>query len=344
MKTVPLLVFQPLLPKHALCLPQICASALLSLVMMGSAWGAALPVQTALVHVTDAVQQSTLLAQVDSNGAITLTAPVTGRVIGPLLSDGPLVTGAIIARISAPGLQSSIQTAQKQIRFSQEQYQRDQQLYRDGVIARQNVSVGHMTLDEAQSHLQVLQAQAAQQTLTAPFAGDLHYLVPAGAVVNAGTAIATLSGRGKPWAQAYVTPALARRLRVGSSVRLHGSGWRGRGHIRAIGQSARHLGLVSVYIDLPIANPLLPGEWLQAQLPQNRGTAFQIPGSAVVMHAAHIEVFVLRQGKAVAVPVQVIASRAGQSWVRGALQRGEWVIISANDRLVNGISVTAERP
>lgn len=62
------------------------------------------------------------------------------------------------------------------------------------------------------------------------------------------------------------------------------------------------------------------------------------------MHAAQIEVFVLRQGKAMAVPIHIIASRNGQSWVEGDLKAGERVITSANDRLVSGTPVKEQQP
>lgn len=327
-------------PSHPLPL----CSGILLLFMLGTAWGSPLPVRTATVHVSAALRQNTLLAKVESNGNVTLTAPVTGRVLGPLRADGPVTAGAIIARIASPGLQNSIQSAREQGAFAQEQFLRDQKLYQDGVIARQNVAGSHLALNMAQSKLRVLQAQAAQQTLTAPFAGSLHYLVPAGAVVNMGTAIATLAGRGNPWAQAYVTPSLARYLRPGSTVMLRGTDWHGAGRIRSIGQSAQHLGLVSVYITLPAHSPALPGEWLEATLQQTKGQAYQIPAEAVVMHAAQIEVFVLRQGKAMAVPIHIIASRNRQSWVAGDLKAGEQVIISANDRLLSGTPVKERQP
>ncbi|WP_414041414.1 efflux RND transporter periplasmic adaptor subunit [Acidithiobacillus sp. M4-SHS-6] len=327
-------------PSHPLPL----FSGILLLLLLGTAWGSPLSVQTATVHVSAALRQNTLLAKVESNGNVTLTAPVTGRVFGPLLADGPVTQGAIIARIASPGLQSSIQSAQEQRAFALEQYLRDQKLYQDGVIARQNVTSSRLALNMARSRLRILQAQAAQQTLSAPFAGSLHYLVPAGAVVTMGTAIATLAGRGNPWAQAYVTPSLARHLRPGSTVILRGTDWHGSGRVRSIGQSAQHLGLVSVYIDLPAHSPALPGEWLEATLQQSKGKAYQIPAEAVVMHAAHIEVFVLRQGKAMAVPIHIIANQNGQSWVEGDLKAGERVIISANDRLVSGTPVKEQQP
>ncbi|PKY11384.1 efflux transporter periplasmic adaptor subunit [Acidithiobacillus marinus] len=319
-------------------------SGVLLLFMLGTAWGSPLSVRTATVHVSTALRQNTLLAKVESNGNVTLTAPVTGRILGPLLADGPVKQGSIIARIASPGLQSSIQSAQEQRAFAQKQYLRDQKLYQDGVIAQQNVASSRLALNMAQSKLHILQAQAAQQTLTAPFAGSLHYLVPAGAVVNMGTAIATLAGRGNPWAQAYVTPSLARHLRPGSTVLLRGTDWQGAGRIHSIGQSAQHMGLVSVYITLPAHSPALPGEWLEATLQQSKGTAYQIPAEAVVMHAAQIEVFVLRQGKAMAVPVHIIARQNGQSWVEGDLKAGEQVIISANDRLLSGTPVKEQQP
>ncbi|WP_346380752.1 efflux RND transporter periplasmic adaptor subunit, partial [Acidithiobacillus sp.] len=309
---------------------------------MDAAW--ALPVRVAVVASAPTQPENIVLATVESNGRVTLTAALTGRVLGPLLPAGEVPDGALVARIAPPGLGASISAARARVAFCRNQWLRNRKLYADGVLSRQDVEQAKLALDESRSALRVLQAQSDQQQLTAPFAGSLHYLVPAGAVVNAGQPIATLAGRGAPWAHAYVTPAVAQGLRIGTVVGLDGSSWRGHGKIRSVGQSARHLGLVSVYIDLPARSPLLPGEWLQVRLPAPGATAFVLPTASIVMRGARAEVFAVRHGRAVVVPVRIVASRGDRTWVSGVLREGEPVVRSGNARLVGGIPVQVQKP
>ena len=315
---------------------------LLWLAGMDAAW--ALPVRVAVVASAPTQPENIVLATVESNGRVTLTAALTGRVLGPLLPAGEVPDGALVARIAPPGLGASISAARARVAFCRNQWLRNRKLYADGVLSRQDVEQAKLALDESRSALRVLQAQSDQQQLTAPFAGSLHYLVPAGAVVNAGQPIATLAGRGAPWAHAYVTPAVAQGLQMGMVVGLDGSNWRGHGKIRSVGQSARHLGLVSVYIDLPVGSPLLPGEWLQVRLPAPVTTAFVLPTTCIVMRGARTEVFAVRHGRAVVVPVHIVAGRGDRTWVSGDLRVGEPVIRSGNARLVAGTPVQVRTP
>ena len=309
---------------------------------MGAAW--ALPVRVAIAAAAPTQQENTVLAAVESNGRVTLTAALTGRVLGPLLPAGQVPAGALVARIAPPGLRAAISAAQARVAFSRGQWFRNRQLYADGVVSRQDVEQAKLALDESRSALRVLRAQSDQQQLTAPFAGSLHYLAPAGAVVNAGQPIATLAGRGAPWARAYVAPAVAQRLRTGMIVGLEGSSWRGRGKIRSVGQSARHLGLVSVYIDLPPRSPLLPGEWLQVRLSAPGAEAFVLPTASIVMRGARAEVFAVRHGRAVVVPVRIVATHGDRTWVSGDLRIGEPVVRSGNTRLVADTPVQVRTP
>ena len=310
-------------------------------------WGAppacALPVQAVAVRLSSWSKETQVLGTVESIGEATLAAPVTGRVLGPFLAPGNVAAGAVVARIAPPGLHAGIVAAQARTAYAHTQLERTRKLFRDGVTARQDVDRAGLALAEARSSLRALEAQAGEQVLTAPFAGTLHYLVPPGTVVNAGSPVATLAGRGEPWARAYVTPAQAQGLRMGASVAILAQGWRGQGQIRSVGQSARHLGLVSVYITLPGNSPLLPGEWLQLTLPSAGGSAFRVPSQAVVMRGARSQVFVVRDGRAAAVPVEVVASRDDEAWVQGALRDGELVVVSGNARLAPGTPVELQR-
>lgn len=299
----------------------------------------ALPVRAVAVRSSSWVSQTQVMGTVESTGQVTLTAPVTGRVLGPFRLPGNMAAGTVVARIAPPGLHAGIRAAQARVAYARAQLKRTRELFHDGVMARQDVDRASLALAEAGASLRQLQAQGGDQLLTAPFSGTLHYLVPPGAVVNAGSPIATLAGRGKPWVRAYVTPAQAQGLRPGGQVSIAAQDWQGQGAIRSVGQSARHLGLVTVYITLPVASPLLPGEWVQLTLSSTGGSAFLVPSQAVVMRGARSRVFVVRQGRAAEIPIQVRASEGDKTWVQGALRDGELVVISGNARLAPGAPV-----
>lgn len=315
-------------------------------VLLGASWWGTcfaqpLPVQTAQVVAGDWSRQIKVLGRVESIGSVTLNAPIGGRVLGPFLPTGNVAKGARVARIAPPGLAADTKAARVRVAYAHMQLVRAHRLYKDGVVARENVDQARLVLAQARASLSALEARAGQQMLMAPFPGLLHYLVPPGAVVNAGNPIARLVGRGEPWAEAYVTPGQATDLRPGAVGILRTQGWRGEGRIRSVGRSARHSGLVSVYVTLPQTSPLLPGQWLRLTLPAVGGRAFDVPTQAVVMEGAQAHVFTIRAGHAYPIAVQVVATRGDQTWVKGQLQSGETLVVSGSGLVASGTAVVA---
>ncbi|MHB1567501.1 MAG: efflux RND transporter periplasmic adaptor subunit [Acidiferrobacter sp.] len=301
----------------------------------------AVRVTLSTVKVTTWKHTVAVMGQVKSIGQVTLTAPMTGRVVGPFLPAGVVAAGAVIARIDPPGLAAQIRAAKAQAAYAHIALQRSRQLFHDGVVARASLESSFVAWRQAAAHWRALQAQQVDQSLTAPFAGNLNYLIAPGGVVTAGTAIATLNGRGQPWVQVLVPPPTALQLSVGSPVGIHVGTWQGLGRVRSIGRSARQSGLVVVVIAVPKDAPLLPGEWLPLRLriPQRR--AFTVPIAAVVMHGARALVFTDDGGKAHAVPVTVLGTSRQRAWVRGALKAGERVVVSGDARLSEHSSLDA---
>ena len=138
----------------------------------------ALPVQAVAVQSTPWSREARVLGTVESIGEVTLTSPVTGRVLGPFLQSGNVAAGAVVAHIAPPGLHAGILAAQARVAYARTQLERTQKLFQDGVMAQQNVDQAGLALAEARSALRALEAQSGDQVLTAPFAGTLHYLVP----------------------------------------------------------------------------------------------------------------------------------------------------------------------
>lgn len=306
------------------------------LLLLLSLWVApawAVPVTLATIQKSTWTHTVSVMGQVKSVGMVTLTAPMTGRVEGPFQPTGMIPAGAVIAFINPPGLQARLQAAQAQVEYTKIALQRNQRLLKDGVVAQAAVDTSSVTYQQALDSAHALQAERADQSLTAPFAGNIHYLIAPGAVVTAGSPIAKLSGRAQPWVEALVPPPTAYQLRKGTPAVLRGDYWQGSGEIRSVGSSARQSGLVSVVIRLPEHTPVLPGEWLSVKLQTAAKQAVTVPVAAVVMHGARAIVYLDIRGHAHPVSVRVLGTGQGVAHVVGDLKAGEQVVLSGNTRL-----------
>jgi len=311
---------------------QFIVIAMLSMIATPApAW--AVPVTVATVRVAPYVKHVTLMGQVKSAGKITLSAPMTGLVMGPFVAPGMVRAGVIIARIAPPGLPAQIHAAQAQVRFSHQTLQRDEQLFHDGNLSAATVSTDTNTLRQAIAGLRALQAQAASQTLRAPFAGTIDYLIAPGGIVAAGTAIASLSGRGHPWIRVLVPPSTAMRLKTRADATIQSGGWLGHGSVTSVGRSARRSGLVSVIVMPSPHDDLLPGEWVSVALDLPPRASFVVPLGAVIMHGSAAMVFEDIDKKAHEVAVHILGVQGDRAWINGDLHAGDRVVVHGSTRL-----------
>lgn len=312
---------------------------LLCLAAIPCALAQGLPVRVVPIEVGHWNRFFRTLGRIRSNNQITLTAPVGGRVVGPYQPPGFVHEGAILMRIAPVGLRSEIAAARAQALYARTKLARYSQLLSKGLVAREEVDNLRLALAEARSQLRSLVSEASAQVLRAPFSGTIRYLVAPGAIVPTALPIMTLMGRGRIWAEALVPPTISKRIHSGEPVGLRLVHWQGTGIVRNIGNRASHYGLVRVYIDLPLADPLLPGQWLHCRIPVQSGRAFRVPVPAIVMHGDQSYVYVVRGGHAFAVPVRLLTNRRGGAYVLGNLKAGEAVVVAGNTRLRSGSAV-----
>ncbi len=316
-----------------------CVACILCLAVIPGALARGLPVSVVPIQAENWNRFFRTLGRIRSNNQITLTAPVGGRVVGPYQPPGFVHEGAILMRIAPVGLRSEIAAARAQVLYARTTLARYSQLLSKGLVAREQVDNLRLSLAEARSQLRSLVSEASAQVLRAPFSGTLRYLVAPGAIVPTALPIMTLMGRGQIWAEALVPPAISKRIHSGEAVGLRLDHWRGKGIVRNIGNRASHYGLVRVYIDLPLVDPLLPGQWLHCRIPVQSGRAFLVPVPAIVMHGDRIYVYVVRGGHAFAVPVRLLTNRRSGAYVQGKLKSGEAVVVAGNTRLRSGSAV-----
>ncbi|MGC8477120.1 MAG: efflux RND transporter periplasmic adaptor subunit [Acetobacteraceae bacterium] len=276
-----------------------------------------------------------VLGEVDSLGRTVLIAPVTGAVDGPFHPEGEIKAGEVVARNVPATLDASLAAARAALAYARAAAAHTSQLVAARLSTALALDQARRNVAEARNRLDGLQRQAAQQVIRAPISGTLHYRIVPGTVVYRGGVIATISGRATPWIDLRVTPAQARAIPAGGTARIRGGGWRGTGRVLSVGRDARPYGLVRVRLGLPADNPLLPGEWVRVTLGTVGPPALAVPRAALLRRADRLMVFVLRAGRARAVPVRLLATSASTAWVAGALRPGEAVAIAHVTRLAD---------
>jgi RND family efflux transporter MFP subunit len=301
--------------------------------------GPPVSVTSAPVTLVAAPQEERALGKVDSLGKTTLSAPVTGEIVGPFQTEGEVTAGTVIARNVPPALQSSITRARTDVALARAAYARTRQLASHQLSTQLALIQARRNLARATANLDGLRQEAAQQVIKAPLAGTLHYLISPGTVVYKGTPIATISGRATPWIDLRVPPKDARQVSVGARAQIAAAGWSGTGRVISVGRDARLLGLVRVRVGLPVGNPLVPGQWVWVQVTRSGRPTPSVPAGALVMRGGRTMVFVLQGGRARAVFVHVLTESGRRAWLAGPLRAGEQVAVTHAARLAEGSRV-----
>lgn len=302
----------------------------------------AVPVQSAAVVIAAVPPAERVLGRVDSLGKTTVSASMTGKIVGPFQNTGQVAAGAVIARNVPPMLESSVAGARTDLAIAKAAYARTRQLVTDRLRTQLALARAERDVVRAKERLSGLRQQAAQQVIRAPFAGTLQYLVSPGTVAYRGTPIAVISGRARPWIDVRVPPEVARLVPVNEHVRIRAIGWSGTGRVISVGHDARPLGLVQVRITLPHGSPLVPGQWAWVRLGRHGPPAPVVPAAAVVMRHGRSMVFVLHHGHAYAVSVRVLTEQHGKAWLAGSLHVGEQIAVRHAARLTEGSPISIE--
>lgn len=296
-------------------------------------------VKVAYVKKTFMVKSITAQGTVRSNGRLVVYAPFTGRLMESFPFPEYVPAGTVIARIVYPGLYAKIISAEASVKYAKIKFKRVKLLFRDGVAAKKDVELAALSLAGAYSALHTLESRQSEGELISHFNGTVYYLLPEGAIAPAGSRVAVVNGRGKPWIRAYVTPSQSFNLFDNMVAVIKKRHIKETGRIVSIGGNAVHNGLVPVYISLPEKSPLLPGEWVNIGFAESKTAALSLPESAVVLLNGRTFVYIVKHGKASAVRVKVIGQKNGTAYVKGNIKAGEPAIVYPVTRLASGITV-----
>lgn len=325
-----------------LCLAAGAASAADPVVELSTAQEKALGIETAVLRAGSGGEIAGLAAQVVvPNSQIHLVAaPVAGLVERiPVAVNGSVRAGQVLARILSPALaelQRGFVQASVQAQLAADNLQRDEALYRDGIIAESRLRATRGQHAEASAVLterrQALhlagvpegaiarlasgQAQGAAIEVRAPADGViLEQMVAIGARVDAATAMFRLAKLEPLWLEIQAPVSSLARVRVGAAATVPAA--QASGRIISIGRNVDANQTVRVRAEITRgAASLMPGQMVEAVIAtgeeQARGT-FAIPSAAIVRIDGRSVVFVRSERGFVATPVTVTSETATAS-------------------------------
>ncbi len=262
-------------------------------------------------------------------------------VLGQQVKAGDLL--AVIASPQISEQRSELAASQRRLELARSTYQREKDLWQEGISAEQDYLQARQALQEAE----IAQANARQKIsalsgttvlaggnryeLRAPFAGQIveKHLVP-GEVVNETSAAFTLSDLSRVWATFGVAPRDLGKVRAGMAVNIVASelGEQVEGRISHVGSllgEQTRTASVRVTLDNP-RGAWRPGLFVAVQVPgETIAASLAVPDQAIQSLEEKPTVFVRTAEGFVAQAVELGASANGYVEIRKGLQAGQQV-------------------
>lgn len=200
--------------------------------------------------------------------------------------------------------------------------------------------------DAAPAQRNEAQRQLKETRLSAPFAGTVLAMYrETTEMTSVGTPVVELSAEDGFEVELMVPEGVRARLSLDSPVEIR---WpladmpHVKGRLTSLGRGARGpAGLFPVVITLPPVDHLAPGFTAEVTLHAQTDTPLTVPLAAVANPGGGTPfVFVVKNERALRVPVEVGRLNHERIGVKGKLQIGDEVIVSGHASLLNGEAVT----
>jgi membrane fusion protein (multidrug efflux system) len=287
-----------------------------------------------------------------ANEQVTLTAPVTERVLRLGFDDGDFVRkGQMIAILNQGQETAQLAEAQARQREAQQQLARIQTLKRRGFATQSNLDTQVAAASAARAQAAEARASIGERVITAPFAGyaSLRTISP-GAVVSSGTAIATISDISTIKLDFPVPETLLSTIRPGLTILATAAAYPEqpfRGQIAnvdpVIDPNTRSV-IVRAHLPNPDAK-LKPGMLLTVAIETAPRLGLSVPELAVVGEGDQRFVYVVgKDGKVQRTAVKTGLRSAGRIEILEGLKPGQPVVTEGVVKLADGMKVKVAGP
>ncbi|MBB4200659.1 efflux transporter periplasmic adaptor subunit [Rhodoblastus sphagnicola] len=304
------------------------------------------------------VRPETLSQSLEATGAleaaqaVTLAPEVAGRVTAIHFEAGARVEAGtpLVELYDAPERAERADAAAR-VRFARLQYDRSRRLAPSDTVSRQLLDQREAELEQAEAALQRIDANLAQKTIRAPFAGLIGIRrVNLGQYVNAGEAMATLTALDRLYVNFTLPQQELAKLRVGGDATVRADAYPNAtfpARINAI-EPIVEPDTRNIRVQATLANPdqmLRPGLYVTVSVAQPvRANAILAPATAIQTSASGDSVFVVRNGRAELTRVTIGQRRGDSVVVETGLGADDIVITDGQIRLQPGVPVRVVGP
>nr|WP_263854086.1 efflux RND transporter periplasmic adaptor subunit [Sphingomonas parva] len=162
-----------------------------------------------------------------ANEQVTLSAPVTERLVRLGFDDGQFVRAGQVIAILAQGQESAqLAEAQARAREAQQQLSRIETLRQRGFATQANLDAQVAAASAARAHATEARASIGDRVIRAPFSGWVSLRnISAGAVVSSGTEIATISDISTIKLDFPVPETVLSAIRPGLTIDARSAAW-----------------------------------------------------------------------------------------------------------------------
>jgi membrane fusion protein (multidrug efflux system) len=293
-----------------------------------------------------------------ANEQVTLAAPVTERIVRLNFDDGGYVNRGQVVAVLAQGQENAqLSEAQARAREASQQLQRVQELKDRGFATKSSLDAQQALAAQARAQAAGARAQIGDRVVTAPFSGwvSLRNISP-GAVVSAGTEIATISDLSSIKLDFTVPETILAAIKPGQTIEARSAAYPDqpfRGQIATIDPVIDpNTRSVMVRARLPNSDrKLKPGMLLTVGIETAPRMSLSVPELSVVGEGDSRFVYVIAEGgEAKRVAVRTGVRSGGRIEIVEGLRPGQKVVSEGVVKLSDGMKVrlagaaNAERP
>jgi membrane fusion protein (multidrug efflux system) len=282
-----------------------------------------------------------------ANEQVTLSAPVTERIVRLNFDDGAFVrSGQVVAVLRQAEQNAELSAATARSREAQQQLQRVESLKNRGFATRSNYDSQVAARDAARAQTQAVQAQIGERVIRAPFSGWVSLrTISVGAMATQGTEIATISDLTVIKLDFTVPETMLAVLRAGLPIQAHAAAYPDRpfnGVIQTIDPVIDpNTRAVTVRARLP--NPertLRPGMMMSVVIESASRQSLSVPELAVVGEGDSRFVFTVDgNGRAHRTQVRTGARTGGRIEIVQGLRPGQRVVTEGIVKVADGMQV-----
>jgi membrane fusion protein, multidrug efflux system len=278
-----------------------------------------------------------------ANEALDVTSKVSNRISAIRFREGEEVkAGNILIEFDSAEARANLAEAEATLSDSRSQFKRSRELYQTRALSEAQYDQLQATLNANEARVAAARSLLNDLTIRAPFAGRVGLRnISVGSFVSPGTVITTLDDTRIIKLDFSVPEVFLPVLKEGQQIDARSAAYPNeifKGKVASLDSRVDPVSR-SIVVRALVENAdrrLKPGMFMTVRLMRTEQPALVVPEEALVPQGERQFVFVVREGKAQRVEVQIGRRRPGEVEILQGLNEGEHVVIEGTQKVRDG--------